>query len=143
MATAIVAVVRAAGPEPTEPDGLAACSGSGNLLNKEPETFIKMTSKTRNENTTPIPTNISSKPSPIIVFFVVWLVGGWVKSGNVRQCLLACIQIIRGAFLANPRILVNKGLGSFLNLSPRPDLLSVLLPVRLTCVDPTVVICPF
>ena len=121
MATAIVADVRAAGPEPTEPDGLAACSGSGNLLNNEPETFIKMTSKTRNENTTPIPTNISSKPSPIIVFIVVWLVGGWVKSGNVRQCLLACIQIIRGAFLANPRILVNKGLGSFLNLSPRPD----------------------
>jgi len=45
MATAIVADVRAAGPEPTEPDGLAACSGSGNLLNNEPETFIKMTSK--------------------------------------------------------------------------------------------------
>ena len=123
MATAIVADVRAAGPEPTEPDGLAACSGSGNLLNNEPDTFIKMTSKTRNENTTPIPTNISSKPSPIIVFFVVWLVGGSsrVMSGDVRQCLLACIQIIRGAFLANPRILVNKGLGSFLNLSPRPD----------------------
>ena len=105
MATAIVADVRAAGPEPTEPDGLAACSGSGNLLNNEPETFIKMTSKTRNENTTPIPTNISSKPSPIIVFIVVWLVGGWVKSGNVRQCQAMSARLhsdYQGGFSSEP-----------------------------------------
>lgn len=100
MATAIVADVRAPEPEPAEPDGLAACSGSGNLLNKEPDTFIKMTSKTRNENTTPIPTNISSKPSPIIVFIIVWLVGGSSRAMTGNVCSPAFR--LSGAFSSEP-----------------------------------------
>lgn len=100
MATAIVADVRAPEPEPAEPDGLAVCSGSGNLLNKEPDTFIKMTSKTRNENTTPIPTNISSKPSPIIVFIIVWLVGG--SSRAITSNVYSPAFRLSGAFSSEP-----------------------------------------